>query len=310
MTAAEIKQKVTAYLQTRGKKFVLTGVCFLAVRLLFFSPLTGFSDGLINLLSNRHPPAWLVPAVPGETIDVKKTESYKKQKLTQFKLRVSQVGQDFKHLVGIKAQDLIYKDPDQAGKSPWQNIQLDLASAGDTFVEFWGITIVDYKGQTIVVGEGSQPINLNDRVLRWQTAIEASAKKYQLEPALIAAVIEQESGGDPNSLSPAGAMGLMQLMPSTAESLHVNPFDPAQNIDGGAHYLAIQLKEFGDLPDALAAYNAGPGYVENHTWTKIPETLNYVESVPRLLAKYEQIWSDNEKQQREREETAAKFASP
>ena len=85
----------------------------------------------------------------------------------------------------------------------------------------------------------------------------------------------------------------MQLMPSTAKSLNVNPSDPAQNIDGGAHYLQMQLREFGNLQEALAAYNAGPGNVENKTWSNIPETLNYVQRVPILINKYERIWSEN-----------------
>ncbi|WP_407306489.1 lytic transglycosylase domain-containing protein [Desulfosporosinus sp. SB140] len=130
-------------------------------------------------------------------------------------------------------------------------------------------------------------------MLRWHKEIEASAKKYALDPALIAAVIEQESGGDPNSVSPVGALGLMQLMPSTAKLLNVDPYDPAQNIEGGTHYLQMQLKEFGNLSEALAAYNAGPGNVENRTWAKIPETLNYVQKVPILINKYERIWNAN-----------------
>lgn len=133
-------------------------------------------------------------------------------------------------------------------------------------------------------------------MLRWQKEIEVAARKYTLEPSLIAAVIEQESGGDPDSVSPVGALGLMQLMPSTAKFLNVNPYDPAQNIDGGTHYLQMQLEKFGNLPEALAAYNAGPGNVQNNTWSRIPETRNYVQRVPSLIIKYEKIWNENQVQ--------------
>ncbi|TGE31736.1 lytic transglycosylase domain-containing protein [Desulfosporosinus sp. Sb-LF] len=267
-------------------------MCLLVIYLLFFCSTTRPTwEGLIDVLSNRNPPAWLVPSLPGEKTDVTQTKIYKRQKLAQFKVKANTVNQDIKTVLGIKTA--ITEDLAQGNSTPWAKLKIDVAAAGNTFVEFWGISIITYQGQTIIVGENSQPINLNDRVLRWQKEIEVSAKKYTLEPALIAAVIEQESGGDPNSVSPVGALGLMQLMPSTAKSLNVNPYDPAQNIDGGAHYLQIQLKEFGNLPEALAAYNAGPGNVENHSWAKIPETLNYVQRVPNLINKYERLWNEN-----------------
>ncbi|MFZ3372079.1 MAG: lytic transglycosylase domain-containing protein, partial [Desulfitobacteriaceae bacterium] len=163
-----------------------------------------------------------------------------------------------------------------------------------------GISVVTYedeKGeivQTVILGEGNKPINLNDRVLRWQKDIETAATKYKLHPALIAAVMEQESGGDPNSLSPTGAIGLMQLMPETARSLGVNPYDPTQNIDGGAHYLQQQLASFGNEEAALAAYNAGPGNVQSQRWLNFSETRDYVQRVPRLEDKYKRIWQENE----------------
>ena len=91
-----------------------------------------------------------------------------------------------------------------------------------------------------------------------------SAALAGVDPALVGAVIEVESGGDASATSPVGAAGLMQLMPQTAQALGVsNPYDPAQNVRAGASYLRQLLDRFhGEIPAAVAAYNAGPGAVE------------------------------------------------
>lgn len=90
-------------------------------------------------------------------------------------------------------------------------------------------------------------------------------KVYGIDRFLTAAVIKVESDFNPYAVSSAGARGLMQLMPGTARSLGVvDIFDPAQNIAGGTLYLAKQIREFGDLSLALAAYNAGPEAVRRH----------------------------------------------
>jgi soluble lytic murein transglycosylase-like protein len=92
--------------------------------------------------------------------------------------------------------------------------------------------------------------------------INASAAKYALDPALLKALIQAESGFNANAVSSAGAKGLTQLMPATAAGLGVDdPLDPQQSIEGGARYLKAQLDRFGDESLALAAYNAGPGAV-------------------------------------------------
>lgn len=117
------------------------------------------------------------------------------------------------------------------------------------------------------------------------TIVSEKANKYNLDPSLVHAVIKAESNGNPYAVSRKGAMGLMQLMPSTAKDLSVNnPFDPEDNIDGGVRYLRYLIDKFnGDLTLALAAYNAGPKNVEKTgTVPQIPETKQYVKKVLSL----------------------------
>ena len=118
-----------------------------------------------------------------------------------------------------------------------------------------------------------------------QDLIVRHAGRQRLSQRLVQAVIQVESGYNPNARSQKGAMGLMQLMPGTASMLAVaDPYDPGENIRGGTDYLRSMLDRFGDLQLALAAYNAGPGAVERHRG--IPpyqETQRYVERVLALL---------------------------
>jgi soluble lytic murein transglycosylase-like protein len=115
-----------------------------------------------------------------------------------------------------------------------------------------------------------------------QDSIAAAARKYDLPAKLIRSVTRAESNFRADAVSPAGAQGLMQLMPPTARELGVtDPFDVEQNIDGGARYLRQMLDRFdGDLKVALAAYNAGPGTVQRyHGEVPYRETRNYVRKV-------------------------------
>jgi soluble lytic murein transglycosylase len=112
--------------------------------------------------------------------------------------------------------------------------------------------------------------------------VKKAAKKYQIEPELINAVIKTESNGNYKAISRKGAMGLMQLMPTTANEMDVrNPFNPEENIEGGTRYLRYLLEKFnGNLTLALAAYNSGPKTVEKYgSVPPISETRNYVNKV-------------------------------
>lgn len=103
------------------------------------------------------------------------------------------------------------------------------------------------------------------------------AQQVGVPASLLAALVNAESSGNQNAVSSAGAIGLTQLMPGTAEGLGVDPYDPYQNLVGGATYLKQQYDRFGSWPLALAAYNAGPGAVEKYGGVPpYAETQNYV----------------------------------
>ena len=112
--------------------------------------------------------------------------------------------------------------------------------------------------------------------------VRSLAAVYQVDPRLVSAMIRQESNWQPTAVSAKGAIGLMQLMPATASMLGVDPRDPVDNLRGGISYFADLLREFGNVRDALIAYNAGP----EHAWQVVrgerqvfPETRRYVDAI-------------------------------
>ncbi len=115
---------------------------------------------------------------------------------------------------------------------------------------------------------------------QWLDPAREAARRHGIPETVFLRLVQRESGWNPAALSHKGAIGLAQLMPSTARLLRVDPADPAQNLDGGARYLAQQYRRFGDWRLALAAYNAGPGAVERHGGVPpYAETTAYVAAI-------------------------------
>ena len=129
---------------------------------------------------------------------------------------------------------------------------------------------------------------------QYSTLIETAARSSGLEAALVKAVLVAESGADPQAVSPRGASGLMQLMPATARQYGVRDiFDPEQNIRAGTQYLRDLKQRYGnDLRLMLAAYNAGPGAVDQNRGAVPPfgETLEYI---PRVLKIYQRLLDES-----------------
>jgi soluble lytic murein transglycosylase-like protein len=153
----------------------------------------------------------------------------------------------------------------------------DRAHTGAT-VHTYAVTGADSVRTTVAAPSG--------QAKTYEHLITEHARRNGVRPELVRAVIQVESAFNPTAVSPKGAMGLMQLMPGTAQQLKVgNPFDPAQNIRGGVEYLRSLLDRYDQNEElALAAYNAGPGAVDKHGEQVPPyrETRSYVSKVRQI----------------------------
>jgi len=145
-------------------------------------------------------------------------------------------------------------------------------------------------------GFGDRPRPLSD-MAPVLPVVEQAAEEHRIDPALLLAVIHAESGFNPQALSPKGAVGLMQLMPTTASRYGTGDLrDPRRNIQAGAAHLRYLLGRYGDVSLALAAYNAGEGAVERYGMRIPPytETQDYVPRVLSLYRRYQQRTDNNQ----------------
>ena len=144
---------------------------------------------------------------------------------------------------------------------------------------------------TPIGAQGTAAPGGTESTSQYDPLIEQAAARYGIDPAVLHGLIQQESGFDPEAQSSAGAAGLTQLMPGTASSLGVaNPLNPAESIEGGARYLSQMMSRFGgNTEDALAAYNAGPGAVQQYGGVPpYAETQSYVQKVLGYADAYRQ----------------------
>jgi len=137
-----------------------------------------------------------------------------------------------------------------------------------------------------IVGNSFTGVPMTAGPDQWRGHVAALAAKYDISPALLEALVWQESRWNPNAVSPAGARGLAQLMPGTSREIGVDWRNPAENLEGGARYLRLQLNRFdGDVEKALAAYNAGPARVARAGGIPpIRETRDYVAAIMARLS--------------------------
>lgn len=179
----------------------------------------------------------------------------------------------------------------------------NVSRGGSTFVEVLEEKERDYEKQAAkeILKNGKSLtgrkgiVNLADHTEESNFALiekvlERKCRKYGVKESLVKAVMEMESGGNPKAVSKAGAMGLMQLMPSTAKMLGVNnPFDIEENLDGGIRYLKMLLEKYeGNEELALAAYHSGPARVDKYGGVPpYPIVRHYVRTVLALMNKRE-----------------------
>jgi soluble lytic murein transglycosylase-like protein len=183
-------------------------------------------------------------------------------------------------ILSSQAQIATYTDAN--GKRVFINGDSPKARSGSTIVPSASRQQVASPNPASAISSPSQTISTAAPDPRLEKIVQDAAARHQVDPALVKAVINTESGWNSTAVSRKGAMGLMQLIPGTAERFGVgNPYDPVQNIEGGTTYLRSLLDRYnGDLSKSLAAYNAGEGAVDRSggvPW--YPETRRYVQKV-------------------------------
>jgi len=213
---------------------------------------------------------------------IPKVSDILKQKLDEIQQRVPVKirGSSASGQIPFEAYLASASDTDISTGSSESSLLTDDSGMSDS-LELAKASLASYKLNNVL-----NKLKINETI---EKCIIESSQKYHVDADLIRAVIKVESGFNPYAISKAGAQGLMQLMPGTAELLGVeNPWDIRENIDGGTRYLRDQLIAFdGDLSLALAAYNAGPGAVAKYNG--IPpytETQNYVKKVLYYYSQY------------------------
>ena len=172
----------------------------------------------------------------------------------------------------------------QVNQNPSQVQSFDSVLKKSATVKFGDLltnpsTRVNASLYTAQAGANTEKLTPRQKI---QDIISRMSKKHGVDEKLVNALIKQESGFNPNAKSKVGALGLMQLMPTTAKGLGVtNPMDPEQNVEGGVKYLKSMLNKYnGNIILALAAYNAGPGAVDKYDGVPpYKETQNYVRSI-------------------------------
>ncbi len=195
------------------------------------------------------------------------------------------IGFTFGHVAESSAD--IYKRVDRYGTIHYTNVPTDK--------RFYRVVIREMPSISALPGISAFPsYRVNPSRMRVESRafdpiIANVSRRYNVETALVKAVIKAESGFQPNAVSPKGARGLMQLMPGTAQMHGVtNVHEPLQNIDGGVQHLRMLLDRYSNnVVLALAAYNAGEGYVDQYGGVPpFQETRNYVHRVLRFRQDY------------------------
>ena len=164
---------------------------------------------------------------------------------------------------------------------------------GSGFVELNAAAVRSYEAEEYEAPVAAVPVAAPDAFAMATAPLpptplelaDAAADRYGLPRELVRSVMAAESGFQPLAISPKGAIGLMQLMPGTAQVLGADPHDPAQNVDAGARYLRDLLEKYNyGLRHALAAYNAGPGAVDKYNGVPpYRETINYISRIEKKL---------------------------